>query len=351
MVRAVLSLVPLTLCASIAAALVTAPPVQAAGREATFALSPMHADPSLKASRSYFVIRAKPGEVVSTSVRVSNVGGLAGTTRLYAAGATTGSTSGAVYLGRNRVARSVGAWLDLHSKRLTLAPHTSRVVTFTVRVPPSATPGDHLGGIVAENASLTNAAGKGSLQVRIRRLTIVGVEVQVPGHPAALLRISGVKAGGGRGYQYLYLHLRNDGAVTLKPAGTLVVATANGTSVARRRLSLDTFLPGTAIDYPVLLPGKVLTPGSYTATIVLSYRAIVLGYRRSPGPWRTVRATFGFTVTHEQQTQVYKGAPAAAAPDRTARASTLPWIAGSMGALILLLVAALIGIRLWLRRA
>jgi hypothetical protein len=340
----------LLLSVCVAATLVAAPAVHAAGGEATFALSPVHVDAALEASSSYFVIRARPGEIVSNSVRVSNVGDVAGTARLYAADATTGQTSGAVYLGRDRPRRDVGAWLGLHSRTLALAPHSSTLVPFTVHVPPDAKPGDHLGGIVAENAALTQATGQGSLQVRIRRLTIVAVEVQVPGPAGELLRISGVKADGGRGYQYLYLHLRNEGAVTLKPTGTLLVARADGAPVARRRLGLDTFLPGTGIDYPVLLPGKVLSPGSYTATIELSYRAIALGYRRSPGPLRTVRGTFGFTVTHQQQTQVYQGAPAARAPAPAARKSSLPWIAGSVAALVALLAAASLGIRLWLRR-
>jgi WxL Interacting Protein, peptidoglycan binding domain len=344
------SLPSLALAAYVVAALMATSPVHAAAGEATFSLSPVRVDTSLKATRSYFVIRAKPGEVVSNKVRVSNVGDSAGTARLYAADGTTGQTSGAVYLGRDRPRRHVGAWVDLHSRTLKLAPHSSAVVGFTVHVPSDARPGDHLGGIVAEDAALTQAAGKGSLQVRIRRLTIVAVEVQVPGPADALLRISGVKAGGGRGYQYLYIHLRNEGAATLKPTGTLVVADANNATVARRRLNLDTFLPATGIDYPAPLPGKALSPGSYRATIVLSYRAIVLGYRRSPGPWRTVRGTFRFTVTHRQQTQVYEGAPAAPAPEHTARASALPWIASLVAALILLLTAASLGIRSWLRR-
>src|SRR5262245_3547841 len=181
----------------------------AAPGSASFALVPQDYDPALAATQSYFVRVAHPGETFTNSVRVRNVGTQAGTALLYAVDATTGKTSGAVYLDRTKPRPGVGSWVTLGARSVTLGPRESVVVPISVHVPAGARPGDHLGGIVAENAAVTGATGRGALQIKVRHLTIAAVEVQVPGKTAAALRIAGAKAGGEHGYQYVYLRLAN----------------------------------------------------------------------------------------------------------------------------------------------
>ena len=279
----------------------------AASPAASFALVPQHYDPALAATQSYFVAVAHPGETFTNSVRVRNLGTKAGTALLYAVDATTGKTSGAVYLDRTKPHPGVGSWVTLGASFLTLGPGESKVVPITVHVPAGASPGDHLGGIVAENAALTGATGRGALQINVRHLTIAAVEVQIPGTAAAALRIGGAKAGGEHGYQYLYLRLANTGSLTTKPTGRLTVTDASGKEVASRGFNLDTFLPGTAIDYPVLLPGKVLEPGDYRVNAAVTYAAAAIGYRRTPGPTKTISRSLPFTVTDGQYASVFNG--------------------------------------------
>src|SRR5438445_351666 len=93
--------------------------------------------------------------------------------------------------------------------------------------------------------------------------------------------VTGVKAGGEHGYQYVYLHLLNPGTIMIKPAGSLLIRNSHGRRVATRGLQLDTFLPRTSIDYPALLPRQALSPGRYTATVNLhSGDQLVRGYRK-----------------------------------------------------------------------
>ena len=343
-VRALLGLLA---CAGLAC--LAAPSASAAGAQPSFALNPVHYDPSLRASKSYFIVRTHAGDVVRNSVRVYNTGGATGTAYLYAVDGTTGQTSGAVYLDRNRPRRGVGAWISLASGKLTLGPHASAVVPFTLHVPRGAAPGDHLGGIVAENSELTQSSGKGNLQIKIRHLTITAVEVQVPGRAPARLRIGGVLAGGEHGYQYVYLRLANGGGVALKPSGTILIANRAGRQVASRRLQLDTFLPGTAIEYPVLLPSQALVPGAYRATVDLTYAPTPLGYRRVAGPPRTVGGTFAFTVSRRQYTTLFQGvapvrAPAAATRP-TSSSSSLPWLIAAVAGLAAFAAFGMLGIR------
>ena len=327
-------------------------PAAGASGAPIFALVPQHYDPTLNATRSYFVAVARPGATFTNSVRVRNMGSAPGTALLYAVDATTGQTSGAVYLGHGRPRRDAGAWITLGASSVTLAPGQSTIVPITVHVPPGAHAGDHLGGIVAENEALSRASGHGALQIRVRHLTITAVEVQVPGRAATRVDVTGVRAGGEHGYQYVYLHLENQGALTTKPFGRVLIAVAGGRTVATRELTLDTFLPGTAIDYPLLLPKQALQPGKYRANIELTYAASALGYRRTDGPARTLSRSFDFTVSSGQYTTVFQGVPPVRAPvaATTHGSSSLELLLAAACGIVALLGAfgfVFVGIRRW----
>ncbi len=329
-------------------AVVSGNAASAATGDASFALKPITYDPALTATKSYFILVARPGAVIKDRIRVVNTGGRTGTAYLYPVDATTGVTSGAVYLSRQSPRRDVGAWIRLARRTITLAPGADAVVPFTIRVPRSIRPGDHLGGIVAENAALTQSSGHGALRIRIKHLTIAAVEVQLPGRVMARADVSGVKPGGEHGYQYVYLHLLNPGTIMIKPAGSLVIRDSRGRRVARRSLLLDTFLPRTAIDYPALLPRQALSPGRYTATVNLhTVDQTVRGYRKTQGAPFDVTRTFSFVVSPTEQTKVYSGTAALVAPPTSAtgsRSSKRGLVGWALAAL-----AAVLGLGLALR--
>ncbi len=330
-------------------------PVSAAPGAASFALIPEHYDPRLHASQSYFVADLGAGRTYTNSVRVRNLGNRAGTALLYAVDATTGQTSGAVYLDRTKPRAGVGSWVTLGKRSVTLGPGQSTIVPVTVHVPSKARPGDHLGGIVAENEALTAASGKGALQIRIRHLTIAAILVQIPGRAETSMQVSGVKAGGEHGYQYVYVHLKNSGAFATKPTGRLLVSDASGKQIASQALKLDTFVPGTEIDYPVLLPKQALSPGSYTAKVDLSYAAAAIGYRRKADASQSVSATFSFKVTSGQYKTVFQGTPPLRRPQQATKSGSngstlLLVLAGALGALLVVGLALVLAVRRWPQR-
>jgi hypothetical protein len=326
------------------AAAVLSLPARAAGGQPSFAVKPVKYDPALSATKSYFILRAGPGAVISDQVRVVNTGSATGTAFLYPVDATTGQTSGAVYLSRPSPRRDVGAWVRLARAQVTLAPGASAVVPFTIRVPAGARPGDHLGGIVAENSQVQGSRGSGALRIRIKHLTIAAVELQLPGRVLARIGATGVKAGGQQGWQYVYIHLRNTGNVMVKPSGKLVIRSA-GRIVAVRKLVLDTFVPGTEIDYPVLLPHRTLAPGTYTATVTIGPSSRPIAGYRTVAPAAASTRVFRFTVSASQQKQVFSGVAPVQAPAKQAPAKH----SGSKKALIgLILLAAALGLLLFL---
>lgn len=268
---------------------------------AEFGLQPVLYDPSNPLTKSYFIFDSKPGAVLKSQIRVTNSGTARGSAGLYPVDASTGQTSGAVYLNQSDPRKDVGAWITLGAQQVTLNPGESQIVPFQVTIPATLRPGQHLGGIVAENlepagSTPTTSSNKntGTIQINIKNLTIVAVQVNLPGTPVEQMAASGVQAGGEGGYQRLLVGLSNSGTVMLKPYGTLQVTNTQGQNVGNFSLKLDTFLPQTSIDYPVAIKGPALGAGDYQATLNLTY-----------GHGQALHYTTKFTISQQQVSQVF----------------------------------------------
>ncbi len=269
--------------------------VHADSGQPDFSLQPVRYDPSEPLTKSYFIFDGKAGIVEKSSVRVTNSGTAKGSVSLYPVDATTGQTSGAVYLNQNDPRKDVGAWITLGTQQLTLNAGQSQIVPFQVTIPNAVRPGQHLGGIVAENLTQSNSSQSNSaIQINVKNLTIIAVQVNLPGTTVEQMAASGIKAGGQNGYQQLLIGLSNTGTDMLKPSGTLQIADAQGKVIKNFSLSLDTFLPQTAINYPVTITGQGLAPGNYQAMLNLTY-----GHNHS------LHYVTKFTITQQQVTQVF----------------------------------------------
>src|SRR5207244_6003845 len=115
-------------------ALVLAPLAAAAAKQPVFGLRAA-GNPKL----GYFVYPLAPGAARTGGVIVSNSGTAAGTVKLFTADATTGRTTGTVYLTDKNPTRT-GAWVELAAKSLFLKPGAHRLVGFTVHVPGGPNP-------------------------------------------------------------------------------------------------------------------------------------------------------------------------------------------------------------------
>ena len=267
----------------------------AAGGQPDFVLQPVLYDPSEPVTKSYFVFDTLPGTILHNRVRVTNSGTAKGTVSLYAVDATTGQTSGAVYLTRDDARQDTGAWVTLGIQQLTLDPGQSRIVPFRVAIPKIVRPGQHVGGIVAESMMLESSSQNSTLQLKVKNLTIIAVQVNLPGSPIEQLEATGIQPGGANHYQTLLLGFRNTGTMMLKPHGTLQVTNTQGYLLQTLSLALDTFLPQTAIDYPVNVQNKALGVGSYRATLALIY-----------GHGHELHYTTTFTITGQQIAKVFE---------------------------------------------
>lgn len=315
------------LACAVAAALWIVPAALAG--EASFALRPVTFRPALPATQSYFIFDSRRGATIRSEVRVTNVGTVPGTALLYAVDATTGRTSGAVYRSGAARRRDVGRWVALSARRITLGPQESRIVSFRVVVPRRARAGEHLGGIVAQNLAVqtgpaTKVGKKGGFRIRLRHLTIVAVEVTLPGRRIERVAVTGTRPGSEGGFPAVEIGLVNAGNVIVKPHLRLHITDENGKALLDRRVVLDSLVPETSISYPVILR-RSLPTGSYRADVSLDYgRGVTTHVMR---PMRV----------KGQTAQTYTSAappPSAASDDGNSSngiSNRIPWILAAAG--------------------
>lgn len=257
--------------AAVVAAAMAATPAGAHAAGLTVSLTPIGA----AGAKGYFIYSARPGSRITGQVAVVNTSSARGTVLLYPVDATTGQTTGAVYRSRAQQRLGVGAWTRLPVRRVVLGSHGRARVSFVVRVPRRARGGQHLGAIVAQ--PLTPQRRSGTTQnghafhINVQALSVLAVQVNLPARPIHQMSVSGCRAGGPHGYQTLFIGMRNTGNQFVKGSGSLAVTNAGGRTLKRRTFAVDTFLPGTAINYPVVLAGRPLGAGNYGAVVSLAY--------------------------------------------------------------------------------
>jgi hypothetical protein len=260
-------------------------------------------------NQSYYIFQGQSGATLENSIWVINSGTEAGTVRLYPVDMTTGQTGGSVFLMYDDPREVTGSWITLAANELTLAAGESREVPFSVTIPADARAGQHLGGIVAEGVALEEAANvnddaeAASFQVIVQSRNAMAVQVNLPGAAVEQIDVMGIAAGGQGGYQTLAIGMSNSGNMMLKPTGQLVVKNEAGIQVQNLQFSMDTFLPETAVDYPLFVENEALEAGEYLADLTLQY-----------GENQESTHQLSFTITEAQVSQAFEGREALEAP-------------------------------------
>ena len=120
-----------------------------------------------------------PGSTHEDYVAVDNFSTTAQTFSVYASDAFNTAAGGFDLLAAGKQPTDVGAWVHLAASSVRVPARSSVIVPFTVAVPADATPGFHVGGIVASLSSLgTSADGS---QVRVDRRVGARIYLQVTG--------------------------------------------------------------------------------------------------------------------------------------------------------------------------
>jgi Bacterial protein of unknown function (DUF916) len=118
----------------------------------SFAIGPTGSlDPSLPGDRVNFSYDASPGVVIHDSVTVYNVGNVPLPFHVYATDAFNQTDGTFDLLTGDQLATDVGTWVTFDSQDLTIPAGKQALIPITITVPADASPGDHVGGMVASS--------------------------------------------------------------------------------------------------------------------------------------------------------------------------------------------------------
>jgi len=233
-----------------------------------------------QAPRAFLEPVLTPGKTYADAVTVTNDTAAALTFHLYAADAINTPGGGLSLRRRTDVQRDIGAWIKLPVATLTVAAHRSVVVPFTILTPAQAAPGDHVGGIVAENTQGVTSRS-GSVPITIVQAVGVRVYGRVVGplHPRLALPQMSLSTTGSLATQFdgkvgarVTFRVHNAGNTILSPVAQVVLSTPFGTA-AQKRFIVNDLLPGNSLDYSVRFPAVNTYGHLHAAVSVTAIRA------------------------------------------------------------------------------
>ncbi len=244
------------LCAALLALVVVPSAPATAADNGAWSVTPTPADASSPTPRSYFVLEGNPGATITDKVRIRNYTNRPLTFRLYGADGYNTAEGGFFALrSLERPQEGVGAWLQMPVQTVKVAKRTQVDVPFTLSIPANATPGDHVGGIVALNEAVEGTTESGGVDVGIKRAVAARLYLRVAGPTTPALSVEDVAlthdrgflpwSGSGKGT--VTYTVRNTGNLRLTPESVIKVSGMIGRHV-------DTVENPGVVD---LLPGQV----------------------------------------------------------------------------------------------
>jgi len=192
-----------------------------------------------------------PGQPYADSVTVANFTSAPLTFNLYAADAFNIAGGGLSLRRPTDPQLGIGAWTTLATDRITVPARQQVDVPFTITPPANATPGDHVGGIVAEDVQGTQS-GQGSIPVTVLQAVAVRVygRVQGPLHPALSVRHLSLHVGrsvsstfGGSVPARVNFTVTNSGNTVLTPRAVATLTSTFGRP-SHRTEAIGQLLPG-----------------------------------------------------------------------------------------------------------
>ncbi|MGR4878976.1 WxL protein peptidoglycan domain-containing protein [Streptomyces sp. LARHCF249] len=163
----------------------------------TWGVFPTPAAGAAMTDRAYFFHQGAAGTTVQDSATILNSSDKELTFRVFATDAVNTPAGGAfALLPVETEPKGVGAWIGLPPETattVTVPAKGRKDVPFTVKVPADATPGDHVGGIVALNTAVEGVRQEGKVQVGVKRSVGARLYFRVPGPVTPGLSVEDVR--------------------------------------------------------------------------------------------------------------------------------------------------------------
>lgn len=251
------------------------------------------ADGDAAGSRPNLSYQIDPGTVIEDTVIVYNLGNIPMDFHIYATDAFNNDEGEFDLLAGDEVPVDVGSWVTLAQEGIVLPPGKQATIPITITVPVDATPGDHVGAIVASNVAVSdNGAGQ---VVNVDRRTGTRIYIQVGGPLTRELAVTDLHTNYHQalspfgGSADVTFRVENRGNVRL--GGTPSVSIAGPLGLGKKTITLPELtelLPGQDVTVTATLDGvAALVLDSTTVTIEPVEPEDVGGVRPAIGKDRT----------------------------------------------------------------
>jgi hypothetical protein len=201
-----------------------------------------------------------PGTVIEDAVTLYNLGNQQLTFAVYAADAYNGPDGALDLQTASQTPTDVGSWVRLEQELITVPPGRKLTIPFTLTIPDSARPGDHIGAILA--ASEAVGPDEDDQLVAVDRRTGTRLNVRVSGPLRAELAITGLaadfEAGANPIAGSMHVRYRIENRGNVRMSGTHVVSASGLFGLGRKSLGETEFselLPGSSIDVEQSIDG------------------------------------------------------------------------------------------------
>jgi hypothetical protein len=215
--------------------------------------------------RPYFAWAATPDAALTDHVAIINFGSVPVTLQVFATNAVSLAQGATGFENRGQSHGGLASWITLHfpngSSTLQLKPHAKEIVPITLQVPRNATPGDHVGAIIA---SLTSTiVSKNHAKVHLVQQVAARVVLRVSGKLRPLLTVSGLRvtyddrlSPASSGVATLHFNVVNSGNLLLGGKPVVTISGLFGTTeTASRLVTVPIMLPGGSDNEAVTIPG------------------------------------------------------------------------------------------------
>jgi hypothetical protein len=175
---------------------------------------PAHPKAANSRSQSIFVHTLNPGQQTKDGVQVINNTPQTKTILVYAVDSQVSSGGAFACAQAADKPLSVGSWITLDKKEVTLTTGGKQVVDFTIKVPKNASPGEHNGCIVIQDTKQQKSPDSNGIVLSLR--SAIRVAIRVPGDIQKGLAFTGLGMDP-KGEEKLLLSaaLKNNGNVSL----------------------------------------------------------------------------------------------------------------------------------------
>lgn len=260
-----------------------------------FIISPVK---EVEQSSGYYRDEVSGGETIKYTFYVENLIKEPIDLWIYPADAAPMVNGGKSYTMKGEKNTSVGSWISPSKEKMVhLKPLEKKEFVYTVNVPKDLSPGEYVGGIVAEQIPDEDEeaveAGKNQAVLLIERIPRIGVQIvmekqkELATHDMSIddFKHSYIS----NGYSQLTVKLTNTGTILQRPNGVIQIRDANGKGIYSQAYdagaSEKSMYAGKTADMVYYIEDQILWPGEYNAYFEANFNG------------KKVSRTFNFTVT------------------------------------------------------